>query len=132
MNLVIDASALIAATTTTSAGAQRLRERLRSNTNHAPHLVDAELGNVLRWMTHRGALTPDHARAVLASAPGLIDHRYEHWGALATGAWALRAKLTFYDALYVALTESLGAVLVTADAALARGPRLPCDVDLVG
>lgn len=132
MNLVIDASALIAATTTTSAGAQRLRDRLRSNTNHPPHLVDAELGNVLRRMTHRDALTPDHARTVLASAPGLIDHRYEHRGALAAGAWALRANLTFYDALYVALAELLGAVLVTADVALARRPCLPCDLDLVG
>ena len=132
MNLVVDASALIAATTTTSADSKRLRDRLLANTSHAPHLIDAELGNVLRRMSHRGALTADHARRVLASAPGLIDYRYEHRGALATGAWAMRANLTFYDALYVALAESFGAVLVTADIALARGPRLPCDVDVVG
>jgi predicted nucleic acid-binding protein len=65
------------------------------------------------------------------SAPGLIDHRYEHRGSLATGAWALRANLTFYDALYVALAASLNAVLITTDARLSRAPDLPCDVDVV-
>ena len=91
-----------------------------ASTNHAPHLIDAELGNVLRRMTHRGALPAGQARAVLASAPGLIDHRYEHRGMLATAARAMRTNLTFYDALYVALASSLRAVLVTTDARLAR------------
>ena len=35
-------------------------------------------------------------------------------------AWQLRANVTAYDALYVALAEALGAVLVTCDARLAR------------
>ena len=131
MNLVVDASALVAATTTTGAGSQELRDRLLASTNHAPHLIDAELGNVLRRMTLRGALPAGQARAVLASAPGLIDHRYEHRGMLATAAWALRANLTFYDALYVALASSLGAVLVTTDARLSRTPDLPCELDVV-
>ncbi len=50
---------------------------------------------------------------------------------LATAAWALGANLTFYDALYVALASSLGAVLVTTDARLSRVPDLPCELDVV-
>ena len=61
-------------------------------------------------MTQRADVPAGQARAVLAWAPGLIDHRYEHRGMLATAAWALRANLTFYDALYVALA----------------GPSAPC------
>jgi predicted nucleic acid-binding protein len=132
VNLVVDASALVAAATTTGAGSQELRDRLLESTNHAPHLIDAELGNVLRQMTLRGALPVGQARAVLASAPGLIDHRYEHRGRLATAAWGLRTNLTFYDALYVALASSLSAVLVTTDARLSRTPDLPCELDVVG
>lgn len=40
------------------------------------------------------------------------------------GAWARRGHLTFADALYVALADQLGAMLVTADVKLARSPNL--------
>jgi predicted nucleic acid-binding protein len=132
VNLVVDASALIAATTTTGLRARRLRSHLRASTNHAPYLIDAEPGNLLRRMAHRGALPTGEAGVVLAWAPRLIDHRYEPRGALATAAWALRTNLTFYDALYVALASSLDAVLITADARLAGAPDLPCELDVLG
>lgn len=131
MTIVVDASALIAAVATASPASQRLRARLVSTDTHAPHLIDAELGNVLRRLVHRGSLPPVHARALLESAPGLIDHRHGHRGRLATGAWSLRDNATFYDGLYVTLAASLGVVLVTADARLGRAPGLPCDVDVV-
>ena len=35
--------------------------------------------------------------------------------------WELRDRFTAYDASYVSLAEILGATLVTADSALARG-----------
>lgn len=46
-------------------------------------------------------------------------------------AWELRANVSFYDGLYVALAEVTGNPLVTADARLAaaHGPR--CTIDLV-
>lgn len=44
-----------------------------------------------------------------------------------TPTWELRANLTSYDGVYVAL----GCALVTADAWLGRTPGLPCDVELV-
>jgi predicted nucleic acid-binding protein len=45
-------------------------------------------------------------------------------------AWELRANLTISDACYVALAESAGCPLLTADRRLANapGPRCPIEV----
>jgi predicted nucleic acid-binding protein len=45
-------------------------------------------------------------------------------------AWELRANLSAYDALSVALAEQLDAPLLTADSRLARAPGLRCVVEL--
>lgn len=45
--------------------------------------------------------------------------------------WALRDRLTAYDAVYVALAEALRATLVTCDGRLARAPGSAALVDLV-
>jgi predicted nucleic acid-binding protein len=46
MALVIDASAMVIALLGTSGEAAALRGRLRAEMCHAPHLIDAEMGNV--------------------------------------------------------------------------------------
>jgi predicted nucleic acid-binding protein len=45
-----------------------------------------------------------------------------------TRIWELRSNLSAYDALYVALAESLEAPLVTMDGHLARAPGSRADV----
>ena len=45
--------------------------------------------------------------------------------------WELRANVTVYDAVYVALAELLHAPLVTADRKLANAPGIRCPVDTV-
>jgi predicted nucleic acid-binding protein len=57
-----------------------------------------------------------------AAALDLRSLRVARWphAPLAERAWALRARLTAYDAAYVALAEELDAELVTTDARLAR------------
>jgi len=45
--------------------------------------------------------------------------------------WELRANLSAYDATYVALAESLGCALLTADHRLARAPGIRCPITLV-
>lgn len=128
---VIDASVLAHALIGKSSAATDLRARLRTTTCHAPHLIDAELGNVLRKRAREGEVTAAQAAAALHVARDVIDHRYPHTGSLADLAWTLRDNLSFYDALYVALAASLGVPLVTGDHRLSRAPGLPCAVELI-
>jgi predicted nucleic acid-binding protein len=44
----------------------------------------------------------------------------------------LRANVTPYDAVYVALAEELGCLLLTADRRLSRAPGLRCEVEVAG
>ncbi len=131
MTLVVDASALVLAGIGTDDVARALRHRLVDEVCHAPHLIDAELGNVLRRRVGRAELAADTAAVVLHDAPHLIDRRYEHQGVLATAAWMLRDNLPFYDALYVALAAALGAPLLTLDRRLASAAGGLCEVEVV-
>jgi predicted nucleic acid-binding protein len=129
--VVVDASALAYALLGQAPQAAVLRDRLRSEECHAPHLIDAEVGNVLRRRVVRREVTPADAEVLLAAAPTLVDHRYEMTGGLALAAWTRRDNLTFYDALYVALAEALSVPLLTADNRLRRTPALRCVVEEV-
>ncbi|MGH3544473.1 MAG: type II toxin-antitoxin system VapC family toxin [Mycobacteriales bacterium] len=129
--LVVDASALVIAVVGTSPEAASLRRCLATDQCHAPHLIDAEVGNVLRRRELAGVLSPATAVLALQSLPELVEHRYPHTGTLAVAAWQLRGSVTFYDALYVALAVALGAPLITSDARLSRAPKLPCTIELV-
>lgn len=131
MTLVVDASALAWAVTAATPTASTLRRRLAAETCHAPHLIDAEVGNVLRRRVLRSELTATDGEVLLAAATPLVDYRYEMTGPLARAAWRLRENLTFYDALYAALAEALEAPLLTCDNRLSRAAGLPCAVELV-
>ncbi len=130
--LVIDASALLFVLLGSSIEHRTLRRRLTTEVCHAPHLIDAEVGNVLRRQVLRGELSPADAEQLLVAAGPLIDHRHDMTESLGLSAWALRENLTFDDALYAALANLVSAPLVTADARLARSPGLPCTVELIG
>jgi predicted nucleic acid-binding protein len=125
---VLDASTAVFALT----GSADVLGRLSSSEIHAPHLLDAEVGNVLRRLLLAGKITEDVAAVGLAVLPGLVDERYPHFGWLTRAAWELRGTITFYDALYVALAARLEVPLLTADVKLSRAPGLPCKVEVVG
>jgi predicted nucleic acid-binding protein len=129
--LVIDASGMVIALLGRSGEAAALRGRLGTEVCHAPHLIDAEVGNVLRRQVLRGDLAAADAAALLRSSGLLVDHRHQMTGALAAAAWALRQNVTFYDGLYVALATALAIPLVTADQRLSRAPGLNCVVEQV-
>jgi predicted nucleic acid-binding protein len=131
VTLVVDASALAWAITALTPDGSALRRRLMAETCHAPHLIDAEVGNVLRRHVFRGELTAADGEALLAAASPLVDHRYEMTGPLARAAWRLRENLTFYDALYAALAEALEAPLLTCDKRLSGAAGLPCAIEVV-
>ncbi len=128
---VVDASVLV--TYLVGGEAADVRERLLSVREWwwAPHLVDAEVGHVLRRATANGELTVPRAAAALADLGGLPLRRAAHVGLLER-AWALRHNLSFYDALYVALAERLEMPLLTLDRHLAGAPRLRVDVEILG
>ena len=128
---VIDASVLALAVIGRDADAVHLRQTLIEIKCHAPHLIDAEFGNVLRKRTRIGDVTPQQARTALTAASSIVDVRYAHAGNLSELAWAMRDILSFSDALYVALAVRLDVPLWTADRRLSRAPRLPCAVELV-
>jgi predicted nucleic acid-binding protein len=128
--VVLDASAAVTALVEVSPQAAQLRRRLAGVLTQAPHLIDAEVGSVLRRRTAAGLIDPQVAAGALRGVGVLVAERYPH-GPLATTAWALRHNLTYYDALYVALATRLGDPLLTADARLARSPGLPCEVELI-
>jgi predicted nucleic acid-binding protein len=128
---VIDASALVLALTGKTAVGDALRERVPRMRRHAPHLIDAEIGNVLRRHERAGRISAGEAFTALRAARVLINNRYPHAGPLSELAWTLLGNLTFYDGLYVALAVLLDVPLLTADARLSRAPDLPCTVEVV-
>lgn len=128
---VVDASALVLALNGKTEAADTLRARLPSIRRHAPHLIDAEVGNVLRRHERAEQISSEEAQTALRASRVLIDHRYPHTGPLAELAWTWRDNLSFYDALYVALAVRLAVPLITGNTRIGRAPGLPCTVELV-
>jgi predicted nucleic acid-binding protein len=127
---VLDASALVEYLADGEHAEQvRARVLARETSMWAPHLVDAEVGHVLRRAVRAGEVSARTAHAALEDLADLPLRRAAHVGLLER-AWALRQNVTFYDGLYVALAERLGIPLVTLDARLAgaSGIRAPIDV----
>ena len=92
---------------------------LRGHRRAAPHLIDAEVGNALRSMVLRGDLEDEVGASARLMAERLVHRRHPVQGAVAARAWQLRHNLSFYDAVYVALAESLDCQLITADSRIA-------------
>ena len=101
---------------------------LRGHRRAAPHLIDAEVGNALRSMVLRGDLTDGVGASARLMAERLVHRRHPIHGAIAARAWQLRHNLSFHDALYVALAESLDCQLITADSRIAKAFK---DHDLI-
>lgn len=97
----------------------------------APHLVDSEVTNVLRRLVFLGNLDEQQGMLALDGFTRLALTRFPaDW--LRPRMWALRHRLSAYDATYVALAEMIGATaLVTTDARLANAPGIQCPVEVI-
>jgi len=126
--IVVDASVLAVALGDDGTDGRRARERLADETLAAPELIDLEVASV--WRRHVAArlMTARRADAAVSDLEDLPLRRSSHRPLLGR-IWALRHVVTPYDAAYVALAEALDVVLVTADARLARAPRIRCEVE---
>lgn len=99
-------------------------------TLHAPHLIDVEVAQVLRRLSRRREIEVTRAEQVIEDLSDLPLVRYPHTMFL-PAVWALRENATAYDAVYLALSDALGATLVTCDRALADIPGHGARVDVI-
>lgn len=125
MTLVVDASVVVAALVDVESAGAWAEEQLLSGNLAAPHLMPAEVANVLRRTSLSGEITADTASLAHADV-GVLRMALFPYAPFAERAWELRNALTVYDAWYVALAEGLDAELVTLDARLARAPGPRC------
>ncbi|MDE0605605.1 MAG: type II toxin-antitoxin system VapC family toxin [Acidimicrobiaceae bacterium] len=128
--IVCDASTVVLALGDDGPAGDAARQRLSGELLLAPELLDVEV--VSAWRRHEAAGLLDARRASLARSDlrDLPVQRVTH-RLLMERCWELRANVTVYDAVYVALAELLDAPLVTADRKLANAPNLPCRVEVL-
>ena len=129
--MVLDASGAVELLLNTAPG-RRLAARLANEDEivHVPHLIDLEIAQVLRRYALHGALDDRAGAMALQRWRELDVERYPHEPLLGR-VWQLRANVSAYDAIYVALAEALSTALVTGDRRLAGVPGLMVAVEFV-
>jgi predicted nucleic acid-binding protein len=129
--IVVDASALVEVLLRTPL-APAIEQRLFDPelTLHAPHLIDVEVAHALRRYAISGQIDAERGHAALAILADLPLNRYPH-RFLLPRIWDLRNNLTAYDAVYVALAETLEVPLLTRDRRLAGAAGHHARIELV-
>jgi len=125
VTVVIDASAMAAALIDSGRDGDWAR-RLIGGPIAAPHLMPAEVANILRRQTLGGGLSVDAASLALYDLVDLpID--YYAFPELKDRVWELRGSISAYDAWYVAVAEALDVPLATLDRRLTRANGMRCE-----
>lgn len=128
--IVLDASAAIEWLLQSPAGTRVDKRIFSSESLHAPHLLDVEVAQVLRRYVREKMITAQRGQEALEDLGDLSLNRYPH-DFLIPRVWELRATLTAYDAVYVALAELLGAPLLTCDGKIASASGHSANVEVV-
>jgi predicted nucleic acid-binding protein len=129
--IVIDASAAIELILRTELGERvEIRALDPDERLYAPHLLDLEVVQVLRRLTHLKEITAARAHEALEDYCGLLVERSTH-RELLRRVWELRDSMTAYDGAYVVLAEALDAPLLTCDGRLARSHGHRATVELL-
>jgi predicted nucleic acid-binding protein len=124
--IVVDASAALFALLASGPA----RQIVAAEQLHVPHPVDLELASALRRRVAARRLGAEDAWNALDTWRRLGMTRYAVFSLL-DRIWELRDSVSAYDGSYVALAESLGCALLTADERLARAPGVRCPVTVV-
>jgi predicted nucleic acid-binding protein len=129
--IVVDASAIAELLLQTELGS-RVERRLYSNDEdlHAPHLLDVEVLSALRRLVHAREVDANRAEEAIQDLQLLRIIRHGHLD-LTPRAWELRQNFTAYDAIYVALAESLDATVLTCDQPFAGASKRLARVELI-
>ena len=125
MTLVIDSSVVVAALADSGEAGTWADRLLATDDLAAPHLMPAEVANVLRRAALAGEISPDTAALAHADLLSLPVELFAY-EPFAVRVWELRENITAYDGWYVALAESLDARLATLDLRLAKAPGPRC------
>ncbi len=129
--IVTDASVVVDLLLGLQPQASRIASRfVAARRRYAPHLLDAEVAQVIRRHVLVGQISSQRAAEALQDLLALPLRRYPHT-ALIERAFELRDNATVYDALYLALAEALDATLLTRDAALATVPGHSARVEVI-
>jgi predicted nucleic acid-binding protein len=130
--IVLDASVLANVVADDGSDGDQAREAL-GHTNGAsiPDFADVETAAVMRKRWLAGDLTEKRLAAALADLRDLDLDRYPALPLLHR-ACELKANVTVYDGVYVALAEALDCALLTADARLASAFGLRCPIEVLG
>ena len=109
-DIPFDAELVIEGDWSASAGYAATKELL------APHLLWAEVGNILWKHQRRRQSSIEEVRRMLAEFQRLPVTTFPHWPFLAAALdLAISLEQTVYDCLYLALAEARDSVMVTAD-----------------
>lgn len=130
--IVLDASAVLDLLLDLEPSSEKIRGRLLDERAEllTLHLLDAEVGQVLRRYVRRGEVAAPRAEAALDDLAALPLQRYPHVPFLGR-AFELRENATFYDALYLAFAEAASAPLLTRDGRLGNVPGHSAAVEIV-
>lgn len=129
--IVVDASAITELQLQTELGIRVERRIYRADDDlHAPHLLDVEILSALRRLVHAGEVVAEPAEEAIEDLGLLRIIRHGHLD-LATRAWDLRQNFTAYDAVYLALAESLDATVVTCDRPFGAAPGHSARIEVI-
>ena len=123
--IVVDSSTVVAGLVDSGPAGRWAEDVLASASLAAPHLLGAEVTNVLRRAVAAGDITNDVASLALGDLAQLRVQRFP-FEPVADRIWALRHSVTAYDAWYVAVAEWLDVPLATLDLRLTRAHGPSC------
>ncbi|MBK5249212.1 MAG: type II toxin-antitoxin system VapC family toxin [Actinomycetales bacterium] len=123
--IVVDASTVVAALIDAGPTGRWASHVLRSDALAAPHLLPAEVSNILRRASLLRDLSTDTATLARSEFDSLRLELFP-FAPCSARIWELRENITAYDAWYVALAESLDTTLATLDTRLSRAPGPRC------
>lgn len=126
--LVVDASAVVAALIDDGPDGRWAEAVVAREPLAAPHLMQVEAANILRRAVLAGQLSQDSAALAHDDLLGLRVELFPY-EPFARRVWQLRHNLPSYDGWYVALAESLGAVVATLDERLTQASGPQCDFE---
>ncbi len=128
--LVVDASVIAPAVADGGPDGVRFRQRLHGEQIATPDLLRVEVVSVIRRQLHVGTIDVTQAEQALVDLLELPLAVYPT-APLLLRCWQLRDNLTAYDACYIALAETLGCSLLTADTRLSRAPATRCPIEVI-